>query len=395
MNIAFFVDGYYPTINGVITVIAQLKKEMEKEGHKVLIFTVESRDKAHRDEVEPGIYRSPGTSTVLPTLKGQYIAVPNLSKIKKIMKENDIQICHAHTEFSMGRACYRCARGLHIPCVATTHTMWEDYYKYYFYGSEIVPAKVVRKLVKKFTNHFNAIINVSRKAYDYYHLPDMVPNVPARIIPNAIDESKFHNADYSEEEKKELRKSLGLKDGDKMILYTGRVVEEKRVEELFTVLADIVSKRDNVKAVFVGSGLKDESLRKRITKEGLEDKIIMTGFVTWPDIAKYYAIADIFVTASLSEMHSMTVLEAITMSNPIVCRKDSSFTDTIFQGENGYLANTDEEMKDYILKLLDDDELRLKMSKKAFEISQRFSLSNQVKRHIEYYEEVIRDYQNS
>ena len=82
MNIAFFVDGYYPTINGVITVIAQLKKEMEKEGHKVLIFTVESRDKAHRDEVEPGIYRSPGTSTVLPTLKGQYIAVPNLSKIK-------------------------------------------------------------------------------------------------------------------------------------------------------------------------------------------------------------------------------------------------------------------------------------------------------------------------
>ena len=147
--------------------------------------------------------------------------------------------------------------------------------------------------------------------------------------------------------------------------------------------------------MFVGSGLKDESLRKRITKEGLEDKIIMTGFVTWPDIAKYYAIADIFVTASLSEMHSMTVLEAITMSNPIVCRKDSSFTDTIFQGENGYLADTDEEMKDYILKLLDDDELRLKMSKKAFEISQRFSLSNQVKRHIEYYEEVIRDYQNS
>ena len=77
------------------------------------------------------------------------------------------------------------------------------------------------------------------------------------------------------------------------------------------------------------------------------------------------------------------------MSNPIVCRKDTSFTDTIIHGENGFLADTDKEMEDYIIKILDDDELRNKMSKRAFEISQKFSLENQVMLHIEYYTKII------
>ncbi|MBQ5382932.1 MAG: glycosyltransferase [Treponema sp.] len=386
MNVAFFVDAYYPTVTGVITVVAQLKMEMEKNGHKVLIFTVESRKKDRREEKEPGIYRVPTNSFILPTLKGVYNGRPNVRKIAKILKENDIQICHSHTEFPLGRACYKSAKLAGIPCVATTHTMWEDYFRYYL---GFIPKHFTRMWLHNFFNHFNALINVSQKAYDYFHLPHMLPKKPARIIPNAIDETKFCNADYSDEEKRELRKSLGLGEGDKLILYTGRIVEEKRLEELYEIVSDIVRKKQNVKACFVGTGIKKDHLKRRLARENLEDKIIFTGFVTWPDIAKYYSIADVFVTASLSEMHSMTVLEAITMSNPIVCRRDTSFTDTIFHGENGFLADTDQEMEEYIVKLLDDDEMRLQMRKKAFEISQRFSLENQAKRHIEYYTEII------
>lgn len=388
MNIAFFVDGYYPTVNGVITVIAQLKREMEKDGHNVLIFTVESRNKDSRED-EPGIYRSPAHTSILPTLKGVYKGKPNVKKIVQILKENNIQICHSHTEFPIGRACYKSAKRAGIPCVATTHTMWEDYYRYYFWGSVIVPKFFVRMWLRHFFNHFNALINVSQKAYDYFHLPYILPNKPAKIIPNAVDETKFCNADYSDEEKMELRKALKLGDDDRLILYTGRVVEEKRIEELYELVANVVRKKQNVKACFVGTGIKEEHLRRRVARENLEDKIIFTGFVSWPDIAKYYSIADVFVTASLSEMHSMTVLEAITMSNPIVCRRDTSFTDTIIHGENGFLADTDKEMEDYIIKMLDDDELRNKMSKRAFEISQKFSLENQVKHHIEYYTRIV------
>ncbi len=394
MNIAFFVDGYYPTVTGVITVISQLKTEMEKMGHHVIIITIESRKKKDRAEKEKDVYRVPTIASPLPKWDGVFIGFPNTRKIAKILKENNIEITHAHTEFPMGCSAYKVAKYMGIPCVATTHTMWEDYYKYYFVGGKIIPVKMVRNWVKGFFKHFNALINVSKKAYDYYKLPYILPDKPCEIIPNAIDESKFKGVSFSQEQKNAILEKLKVKPGEKIILYAGRVVEEKRVDELYASLCNVVGKRDDVKVVFVGTGLREDGLRKWVVRDKMEDRIIFTGFVSWPEISLYYSICDIFVTASLSEMHSMTVLEALTMGKPIVCRKDTSFTDTVFHGEDGFLADTDEELESYILKLLDDDALRQRMGINAIEISKRFALEKQVEQHIKFYQKVIEEYKS-
>ena len=146
--------------------------------------------------------------------------------------------------------------------------------------------------------------------------------------------------------------------------------------------------------VFVGSGDREEALRNKVKELGLSDKIIFTGFIDWHKLYIYYNIADVFVTVSLSEMHSMTILEALSQGVPVVCRKDTSFSDTVFHGIDGFFALSDKEVDDYLIKILNDSELGAKMGKEAFEVSQRFTLDIHGRRTVAFYEEVLKHYPN-
>lgn len=128
------------------------------------------------------------------------------------------------------------------------------------------------------------------------------------------------------------------------------------------------------------------------TKEISEGKIIFTGFVEWEKVHNFYESADIFITASLSEMHSMTILEAELSSLPIVTRKDDSYIDSIFDNENGYLCNTDEEMEEKIIQLISDEVKRKKFGKKSLEITKNFTIEKYMQRTLFVYDEVIKKY---
>jgi 1,2-diacylglycerol 3-alpha-glucosyltransferase len=132
----------------------------------------------------------------------------------------------------------------------------------------------------------------------------------------------------------------------------GRVVEEKRVEELLDVCMRVIQKNAKIKILFVGAGPAVQALEKK--SRDVSDRIIFTGYVPWIEVHSYYQLGDVFITASLSEMHSMTILEALQSGLPIVARRDTSFSDTIFEGKNGYMADSDEEMDAYMLDLAED-----------------------------------------
>lgn len=373
MNIALFTDSYIPTKSGIVTVVTQLRRVLEQQGHHVVVVTVSNGYTDHILEADTNLLRIYAMPT--PFGNDQYFGFPNKRKVINFLKEHKIELIHAHTEFSVGQMAVIAGRKLHIPVIATTHTMWEDYYRYYLSVGKIIPKKFVRRIVKNCYKNFYALINVSQKARNYFKLPEVLPKTPSAVIPNAIDTSNFITKNYTLLEKTKLRKQYNIKKNDKVILYVGRIVEEKRILELLEIIKRVVQRQDNIKMLFVGSGNPLEQMKKDVIKSGLEDKIIFTGFIPWEQVSQIYSIGDVFVTTSLSEMHSMTILEALCLGIPVVCRKDTSFADTIFHGENGYECDTDEEMDDYILKICNDNELHNKMSNKALEISLHFSLA--------------------
>lgn len=388
MTIALFSDSYLPTKSGVVTVVLQLREQLIKLGHKVLLITVETTEEFHSDD--PLVYQVHSKPLGMGT--DQFISLPFIPNLVKFLKKNNVELIHCHTEFGIGNAAVICAKTLKIPAICTTHTMWTEFYKHYIPMAKFISPNVIQKTMKIFYKRFNALIAVSSKARNLTKSKKMLPKMPSVIIPNAIDDSKFVQKHLTEQEKQEIRSKYGIKNTDVLLLFLGRLAEEKRVFELLTICKNVVKKCGNCKVMFVGNGPAYIGMTNICTKEISEGKIIFTGFVEWEKVHNFYESADIFITASLSEMHSMTILEAELSSLPIVTRKDDSYIDSIFDNENGYLCNTDEEMEEKIIQLISDEVKRKKFGKKSLEITKNFTIEKYMQRTLFVYDEVIKKY---
>jgi 1,2-diacylglycerol 3-alpha-glucosyltransferase len=389
MTIALFSDSYLPTKSGIVTVVVQLREQLIKMGHRVILVTVSTTDEYTTND--PDIYRVHSVPLGLGT--DQYLAIPAMHPLIHFLKAQNVQIIHCHTEFGVGKAGLRAARILKIPAICTTHTMWVDFYKYYLpHFQKIMRPGMVVGFMNHFYRKFHALIGVSIKARNYYKQPDMLPQVPSVIIPNSIDSDKFLSSHSTEEEKQALRMKLGIEKDDVMLLFVGRIGEEKRVIELLQVFKNVTKKNPKIKAVLVGNGPAYDELIYSAKNEILEKKIIFTGFIDWQKVHTYYETSDIFVTASLSEMHSMTILEAQLTGLPVVLRRDDSYLDSVYHGQNGYLCNTEREMEKRILELAGDKRKREAFSRRALDVTKKFTIETHVLKTLKVYEEVIKAY---
>lgn len=388
MNIALFTDSYLPSKTGVVTVVHQLYECLKEQGHHVIIITVTNPATKDETDTDPNVFRVPSTKIGLG-MKDQFFGYPFLKKVSKILKAHKIELIHCHTEFAIGIHAIHESRKCHLPLIITTHTMWEDYYKYYLPAGELIHVETIRFIIRRFYKHAFSLINVSGKAHDYFKQDNICPGIPSAIIPNAIPSANLNFEKSTEEEKIAFRHELGIQDDEKMLLFVGRVVEEKRVFELIDIVEKAMEENDNAKFVIVGDGAALKHMQKLSSVSKFKDRFIYTGFIDNIKVHKYYECADMFVTASLSEMHSMTILEALTIGLPIVVRKDSSYNDTVINDYNGFQAETDEEMPALITKVLQDKELCHKFSDNGKILAKQFLPETFVKRHIAYYKAVL------
>lgn len=386
MNIALFSDCYEPAKNGVVTVIIQLRKALEKMGHHVVVVAV-----GNGENDDPNVLTVPSVPLGLGT--DQMMGFPNIPKIINFLKEHSIEIIHCHTEFYVAHAAKTTGRKLHIPVVVTTHTMWEDFYVHYFPMAKYVfPVRWIRKIAKRLYKKFYAMINVSEKAEKYFKEPFLLPYTPSAIIPNAIDVDAFRKRIATEKDIERIRKKWGIKKDDVVLLFVGRIAEEKRVLELLDICGNVIEKNPYAKMLFVGNGPAFDELENIAATKEYRDRIVFTGYVDWSDISSYYKLGDVFVTASMSEMHSMTILEAMFSGLPVIVRDDTSYHDTIFNDVNGYLAKTDSEMEEKICDLVNNTEKRLEFGKNSEKISASFSIDVHTRKTVAFYEEAIKSF---
>ena len=90
-------------------------------------------------------------------------------------------------------------------------------------------------------------------------------------------------------------------------------------------------------------------------------------------IGKYYAIADIFVTASTTETQGLTVIEAMAASIPVVAINDESFNQVVIDGLNGKIFNNKKEYKKIVIDLLENEDVRRRLSRQARISAEKYS----------------------
>ncbi len=378
MNIALFLDCWSPMKNGVVTSAQQLREGLARRGHRVVVVSVQAKGYASDD---PEVLLIPQIEMDFGTKQGFGLALPQRRMLVEFLRKYEVELIHTHTEFGIGFAGRWAARKLDLPRVTTTHTMFEMYSNYSF----VLEFKSVwRAFYRHYMRGTSVIVAPSLKAVKYNQM--VVPKLPVQVVPNGIDTARFMHAALSETEIAIDRARYGIGGEDKVLIFVGRLGPEKRIEELVSCLSPLLKRRIDARMIIVGDGPSLEGLKAEAIVQGMADKVLFTGFVDWKVVYRLYCIADIFVAASLSEVHSMTLIEAAMCGLPTVARRDDSNIDLVIDGENGWLVDDDEELARKVEALISDGEELGRFSRRALEISLRFT----AERHVERMEKLYR-----
>lgn len=371
MRIGIFTDTYPPYINGVSTSIVMLKNALEKQGHQVFVVTVNADKMSYKYEDNNKIIRLPGVPIGIYDYR--LTGIYPLKAINKIKKWH-LDVIHSHTEFGVGTFARIIAKQFGIPLVHTYHTMYEDYVHYitkgYFNGTS---KKIVEYLTKFYCDKTaTELIVPTKKTYDLFKNKYKIER-NVHIIPTGIEIERFSNNKKDLPRILKLKEKYSIKINDKVLLFVGRLGKEKSVDFLIKEHCNIIKKYPFCKLLIVGDGPDFEYFKKLVKKYKIEDNVIFTGKVPWEEVPLYYHIADIFVTASVTETQGLTVIEAMSASLPVVAINDESFNTVITNDLNGYLFNNKKEYREFISLLLNDEIKYKRMSKQAKINSQIYS----------------------
>lgn len=348
MKVALFTETYLPYINGVVTHVKVLKEGLEKLGHEVLVVTADTNAKRHY--IRDGILHCPAKS--FKRFYDYGLATPVSSTRLKLIKRFDPDIIHIHNEFGIGFSGAMIAKRLKVPLVYTLHTMYDDYL-YYIAPRPFIPfvKKTSRKYARFLANNASALTGPSKKVEEYFRSCGIDKDV--NVIPNPVELDIFQPHNIDESKKEAFRHKYQIEDDTMLVCFCGRLGREKSVDVLLRYWAKKVQREDNMKLFIIGGGPSEQELRELSKDLGIEDMVVFTGKVEHDELPPYYAACDLYITASLSDTNSISMLEAMATGLPVLHRYDPLNEGQVRNGVNGYIYHDADEMYNYLLLFRD------------------------------------------
>ncbi len=178
----------------------------------------------------------------------------------------------------------------------------------------------------------------------------------------------------SDEKRLAVRQSMGISDGDKMILCVGEFSDRKNQSSVIRAFEMLLKKHRNIKLVFAGDGKMLETCRQLVHSLELDTHICFLGHIR--DIAVLYRCSDILVTASKMEGLPFNVMEALFCRVPVVATNIKGHSDLIENQKNGLLTGMSaEDIFSGLDMILSDEKLYISLKENAF-LDQRYLIEN-------------------
>ena len=377
MRIGMMVDTYKPHVSGITNYIDLNKRYLEQAGHDIFVFTFGDLD--YPDD-EPRVIRSPG----LPLADtGFFLSLRYNRAARKVLQTMDI--VHVHHPFLSGRLALHYCRPLEIPIVFTNHTRYDLYAQAYL---PMMPEEVSQGLLQAYMPSFCGAVDlvISPSAGMEKILHQLNVEGPIEVIPNGVDLRHFYKAEPFP------RAEFGYKPDDLLLVYAGRVAIEKNLDFLLRSFAGLAQALDNVHLLIVGGGQKlfEEEMKALVTELGIAQRVRFTGMIAYDKLPAYIAMCNIFVTASVTEVHPLSVIEAMGAGLPVVGIYSPGVGDTIEDGKTGFLATRD--LAAYTAKLTRlclDPKLIKQMGRAARDASTAYAIERTTQLMLKHYERLV------
>jgi phosphatidylinositol alpha 1,6-mannosyltransferase len=311
MRIALITETFLPDVNGVVTTLCQLLEYLQRHGHEALLFAPYDAPTSFAGAEIVPLHGVP--LPMYPELK----LTPPQPGITTHLRNFRPDLLHLVGTFFLGPSGSAAGQHLDLPLVASYHTDFPAYSGYY--GLGLLRAFTYRYL-RWFHNRCSLTLCPSSatladlRAHGFRRL---------RLWGRGVDTVHFHPRHRSTA----WRASVGAQQGERLLLWVGRLASEKRLD----LLAHALRGLDRVRLVVVGDGPARPVLERSFA--GLP--VTFTGYLRGEALATAYASADVFVCPSDSETFGQVLQEAMASGLPVVAARAGGALDLVREGITG------------------------------------------------------------
>ena len=367
LRIALFSGNYNYVMDGPVRALNRLVAFLERQGHEALVFAPTVKEPA---------FKHSGTLISAPSIafpgRGEYrLALGMSGEIKRRLAALKPDIVHLSAPDYLGYCALRWAQKNDVPAVASFHTRFDTYPRYYG-GRWLEP--VLTNYLRYFYGRCEHVYAPSQCMVDELREDGFGRDI--RMWTRGVDGALFSP------KKRDMawRRSLGFADDDIVVAFVGRLVLEKGID----IFVETLQRTPGVKALVVGEGPE---------RERFEDKLNdghFAGYLEGEALARAYASADIFFNPSITETFGNVTLEAMASGTPPLCARAAGSASLVAHERTGLLASPSSDAFAAALgALASDGDLRSRLATAARRRSLDYSWNAILNRLVEDYYEAI------
>lgn len=350
VNIALVTETFPPEVNGVAMTYGVIARELSRRGHVITVYRPRRPEAAAEpltDDFE--VVAMPGFP--IPGYSALRMGLPVGRRLCRRWMALRPDLVHVATEGPLGASAVTAARSLGIPVTSGFHTNFHAYARHY-------RAALLRRPVLAWLRWLHN--RTQRTFAPTYELCAELSEQGFRnlgILSRGVDTLDFHPARRSPE----LRMRWGAEADTPVVIHVGRMAPEKNYALLFRAYGAMRRANPALRFVLAGEG----PLKAQLQREHPE--CTFAGFFSRQEIGRYYASADIFIHASMTETFGNVLTEAMASGLAVAGFDYAAARQFIAHGVNGLTVplGDDEAFLAAATMLATDDLLRAQLRRAA------------------------------
>jgi glycosyltransferase involved in cell wall biosynthesis len=321
LRIALFSGNYNYTRDGANQALNRLVGSLLAKGAKVRVYS---------PKVANPDFEATGDLVGLPNVpmpvkgRGEYRLPTGIgAAVKRDLEAFQPNIVHVSSPDPSGHAALRWAQDHNIPVLASVHTRFETYPRYY--NMAFLEPLIIR-LLRRFYTRCDALVAPSQSMID--ELLAMEMHADIGLWSRGVDRTIFSSAHRDPE----WRRSLGLAETDVAIVFLGRLVMEKGLDVFAETIVQLRARGVPHKVLVIGDGPARGWFGANLPGA------IFAGFKTGEALGQALASGDIFFNPSVTETFGNVTLEAMASGLPVVAAGATGSASLVAEGVTGRLV---------------------------------------------------------
>lgn len=363
MKILMLTWEYPPrVVGGISKVVYDLSHKMVKEGNEVTVVTYKDGDNVKYYENDKGVevyrvdnYMIRANNFIDWIMQLNFNMITKVNEI--INKNGKFDVIHAH-DWLVAYSAKSIKESYNIPLISTIHATESgrnsgihDETQRYINDSEWMLTYESSEVIVNSNYMKNEVQRLFGLPYDKIN-----------VIPNGVNLQLFSNVnvDY------DFRRQYAM-DNEKIILYVGRLVYEKGIQNLIAAMPKILDKYHDSKLIICGRGGMIDELREQVKYLGIDNKVYFAGYCDSKKMQKMYKCADVAVFPSTYEPFGIVAIESMLSGTPTIVSDVGGLNEIVEHGVTGmksYAGNANS-IADSVLALLFDPKLCANISQNA------------------------------